>query len=60
MADEQEHPNSPVPPLIKKGCQISLMFPVKNDEEAMAIKKLIDKAVPDVEHKRYTFQITEM
>ena len=48
------------PPRLRKGCNISLMFPCENDEEALAVKKAIDAAIPDVEGKRYTFQITEM
>lgn len=36
------------------------MFPIDSDEDALAIKKVIDGVVPDVEGKRYTFQITEM
>jgi hypothetical protein len=36
------------------------MFPVEDDAEALAVKKGIDKCIPDVEGKRYTFQITEM
>ena len=44
----------------RKGCHISIMFPVEDDQEAFVIKKAIDKCVPDVEGRRYTFQITEM
>lgn len=60
MAETQEHKGTPTPPQIKKGCQISLMFPVASDDEALAVKKAIDDVLPDVENKRYTFQITEM
>lgn len=47
-------------PKIHKGCHISIMFPVKDDQEAIDVKKGIDKCIPDVEGRRYTFQITEM
>jgi hypothetical protein len=43
----------------KKACMITLMFPVKDDEEGMAIKKVLDDAIKDIPEKRYTFQITE-
>lgn len=52
--------DTPPLPKIRKGCHISIMFPVEDDAEALAVKKGIDKCIPDVEGKRYTFQITEM
>lgn len=55
---EQQPTDTPLKP--KKGCQISLMFPIASDEEALAVKKAIDAAIPDVDGKRYTFQIAEM
>jgi len=60
MPPEQEHIDPPPPKGPHKGCQISLMFPVKTDEEALAVKKAIDAVLPDVEGRRYTFQIAEM
>lgn len=52
-----EHPqNTPMP---KKSCVLTLMFPVTDDAEALAIKKILDEAVKDMKDKRYTFQITE-
>lgn len=60
MTETPEHPGVDTPKQKRKGCQISLMFPCDNDEEALAVKKAIDAVVPDVEGKRYTFQITEM
>jgi len=60
MAEIQEPQVPQVPAQMKKACQISLMFPVETDEEALAVKKAIDDVLPVVDHKRYTFQITEM
>lgn len=56
--EEPKHPQSP--DMLKKGCQISLMWPCKDDEEALAVKRAIDDIVKDIKEKRYTFQITEM
>jgi hypothetical protein len=52
--------DTPQVPSIRKGCHISIMFPVEDDAEALAVKKGIDACIPDVEGRRYTFQITEM
>ncbi len=60
MADPQEHQDPPPPAMMKKGCQISLMWPIKADDEALDVKKAIDTIVADIKEKRYTFQITEM
>lgn len=60
MAETQEPQDLPAPLQIKKACQISLMFPVEDDESALAVKKAIDACLPAVDNKRYTFQITEM
>lgn len=58
---ETPTPNGPPPvPPERKGCHISIMFPIKDDQEALDVKRGIDKCVPDVEGRRYTFQITEM
>ena len=58
---EKPIPNGfPEPPPARKGCHISIMFPVEDDQEALDVKKGIDNCIPDVEGKRYTFQITEM
>jgi len=60
MAGEPEHQDPAPPAVMKKGCQISLMWPCKTDDEALAVKKAIDAIVSDIKDKRYTFQITEM
>lgn len=60
MNGNDKPPFSPAVQPPKKGCNISLMFPIENDTEALAIKAKIDEAVADMEHKRYTFQISEM
>jgi len=60
MEEQQEQaPERSFPP-IRKGCQISLMFQCDSDDKALAIKKAIDDVLPDLENKRFTFQITEM
>lgn len=46
-------------PMPKKACMITLMFPVTDDKEAMAIKLLINSAIDDLKEKRFTFQIVE-
>jgi hypothetical protein len=43
----------------KKACMVTIMFAVDTDDEAMALKKGIDKAIADKDKKRYTFQIIE-
>ena len=43
----------------KKACMITLLFEVKTDEEALAVKKVLDEQVGDIDKKRYTFQIVE-
>lgn len=54
-------PNGPMPPEpMKKACQITIMFPVKDDDYALRVKAAIDAVVHDVKEKRYTFNITEM
>lgn len=59
--EQQEAHNSPMPShQPKKGCHISIMFPVDDDQAALDVKKAIDACIPDVEGKRYTFQISEM
>jgi len=60
MTETPEHKDPPAPEPPHKGCQISLMFPVDSDEEALAVKKAIDAVLPDVKGRRYTFQIAEM
>lgn len=60
MSEEPKQTPPGVPPTMKKGCHISLMFPCDTDDEALAVKKAIDGCIPDVEGKRYNFQITEM
>jgi len=59
MPEPQTQPTPSVQEPSKKACMISLMFAVDNDEAALAIKHKIDDVLPDMEKKRYTFQITE-
>jgi len=42
-----------------KSCMITLAFGIKTDEEALAVKKVVDEAIKDIEKKRYTFQIIQ-
>lgn len=60
MEETQAQNDHASQPSVKKGCHISIMFPVDDDQAALDVKKGIDKCIPDVEGKRYTFQITEM
>lgn len=54
-------PNEPIPTAhMRKACQISLMFPVEDDADALSVKAAIDAVIHDVKDKRYTFNITEM
>jgi len=50
---------SQITPMPKKACVITLMFPVENDTDALAIKQVLDDTIKDMKEKRYTFQITE-
>lgn len=52
-------PETPRPEVPKKSCLITLMFPVKDDSEALAVKGVLDKALEGIEEKRYNFQINE-
>lgn len=60
MAGEQEpeQPGKPTKP--HKACQIMIMFPVEDDETALAVKKAVDAVVGDIKDKRYNFSINEM
>lgn len=60
MDEAMPKTDKPDSPKLRKGCHISIMFPVEDDQDAIDVKKAIDKFIPDVEGKRYTFQITEM
>jgi len=42
-----------------KSCMITLAFGIESDEDALAVKKVIDEAVKDIEKKRYSFGIIE-
>lgn len=53
----QDTPKPPAP--MKKACMISLMFEVENDDEAFDVKRKLDDALPNIDKKRYTFQIVE-
>lgn len=46
-------------PMPKHSCMITLMFAIDTDEQALAVKKQVDKAIENIEEKRYTFQINE-
>ena len=46
-------------PMPKKSCMVTIMFPVADDTDAIAIKKSIDNAIEELKEKRYTFQINE-
>ncbi|GAH82285.1 unnamed protein product, partial [marine sediment metagenome] len=41
-------------PMPKKSCMVTLMFEIKDDSEAMALKKVIDDHVKNIDKKRYT------
>jgi hypothetical protein len=45
---------------MRKACQINIMFPIEDDEQAMHVKAAIDGVVGDIKDKRYTFNISEM
>lgn len=47
-------------PMPKKSCVITLMFAIKDDAEALAVKAKMNEIVKDLEEKRYSFQITEI
>lgn len=49
-----------VTPMPKKSCIVNLMFPIKEDTEALAVKAILDDALKDLKEKRYTFQIIEV
>lgn len=53
-----QDPTEPSEP-VKKACQITLMFPIKNDKEAYGVKEAIDIIVEDIKEKRYNFSISE-
>ena len=55
---EPQQPDKPTKP--HKACQIMIMFPVVDDEAALAVKKAVDAVVADVPEKRYNFSINEM
>lgn len=47
------------PPMPKKACMITLMFPVEDDTDALIIKQGVDVLIKDMKEKRFTFQIVE-
>lgn len=53
-------PQIDTPKQAKKACQITIMFPVDSDSDAINIKHKINAIVDDIEGKRYTFNIVEM
>lgn len=60
MDETNTQSDLPAPKMIRKACQIMVMFPVDQDEEALAIKKAIDGVVGDIPDKKYNFSINEM
>ncbi len=60
MAGEPEQTENGQPSKARKACQIMIMFPVEDDEAALAVKKAVDIVVKDVPEKRYNFSINEM
>jgi len=40
-------------------CRIEISFPVKSDDEAIAIKKLISESLKTIENIRFSFTIME-
>jgi len=52
--DEKTLPNVP-----KKGCVINIMFPVTDDQKALAVKLALDETLKVLKEKRVTFQIIE-
>lgn len=52
-----EHPEqTPIP---NKSCMITIMFGIKTDAEALAVKEKLDEALKDIKEKRYSFGINE-
>lgn len=43
----------------KSVCRIEIMFPVKSDDEAIAVKKIISEALKEIEQVRFQFMIIE-
>ena len=53
---EQPEEKTPMP---DKSCMITVMFAIKTDQEALAVKQKIDDALKDIKDKRYSFGINE-
>lgn len=53
--DAMQEPKQPP----KKYCMITLMFPIADDAEALAVKAAIDNVIKDKTDKRYRFEITD-
>ena len=51
--------SQPIKPIPKRSCIITIMFAIETDADALHVKEIIDKAVENIEEKRYTFQINE-
>ena len=60
LEEAQKRMGTDVPEKLRKACQISIMFPVEDDADALTIKASIDSIVGNIADKRYTFNITEM
>lgn len=59
--EETPAPNGPMPATkMRKACQISIMFPVEDDTDALHVKTRIDAIVEDIKDKRYNFSISEV
>ncbi|GAI82904.1 unnamed protein product [marine sediment metagenome] len=51
-----ENPKEPIP---QKSVMVTVMFGIKDNQEAMVFKDKLDALVKEIEPKRYTFQINE-
>ncbi|GAJ05918.1 unnamed protein product [marine sediment metagenome] len=56
MIMEQPPQKEPIP---KKSVMVTVMFGIKDNQEAMVFKDKLDALVKEIEPKRYTFQINE-
>jgi len=48
-----------IKPIPKRAVMINLMFACEDDAKALELKAIIDKAVANIEEKRYTFQFIQ-
>jgi len=52
-------PEPQQPPMPKKVCMMTIMFPIIENETAYTIKTTLDEVIKDIPDKRFTFQIIE-